>query len=192
MTSSSDANRSSVSDGTLDNLYKGMSCAYHKQSDASSDSHAETSDNANNEALNAVSGDYSNESSTIRRRRRRTDQIPDEVTVDEHQPLPSSNYQKDLSIDIMMNIQKQQDTLLKEIREIKDTQKEIQRDLVRLKGGSSHGDNSVTGLNYERRARYSIRPLSTICTQTFTEIQETPFSGSSSEETNEDVFNTKL
>ncbi|XP_071104241.1 uncharacterized protein [Haliotis cracherodii] len=182
MTSSSDANRSSVSDGTLDNLHKGMSCAYHKQSDASSDSHAETS----------VSGDYSDESSTLRRCRRRTDQIPDEVTVDEHQPLPSSNYQKDLPIDIMMNIQKQQDTLLKEMREIKDTQKEIQRDLARLKGGSGHGDNSVTGLNYERRARYSIRPLSTIYTQMSTEIQETPFSGSSSEDTKEDVFITKL
>ncbi|XP_046364100.2 uncharacterized protein LOC124140523 [Haliotis rufescens] len=178
MTSSSDANRSSVSDGTLDNLHIGMSCAYHKQNDASSDSHAEASDNA--------------ESSTVYVRISRTDQVPDEVPEDEHQPLPSSNYQKELSIDIMMNIQKQQDTILKEIREIKDTQKEIQRDLVRLKGRSSYGDSSVTGLNYERRARYSIRPLSTVCTQTTTEIQEAPFSGSSSEETNEDVFITKL
>ncbi|XP_071104242.1 uncharacterized protein [Haliotis cracherodii] len=176
MTSSSDANRSSVSDGTLDNLHIGMSCAYHKQSDASSDSHAEAYDNA--------------ESTTVRISR--TDQVPDEVPEDEHQPLPSSNYQKDLSIDIMMNIQKQQDTILKEIREIKDTQKEIQRDLVRLKGRSCYGDTNVTGLNYERRARYSVRPPSTVCTQTTTEIQETPFSGSLSEESNGDVFITKL
>ncbi|XP_046561099.1 uncharacterized protein LOC124270105 isoform X2 [Haliotis rubra] len=138
-----------------------------------------------NKSTKAGSDGYISESSTILRRKKRL--IPDEVTLAKPQQLPSSYDQKDL-MSILMNIQTQQDTLLKEVREIKDTQKEIQRDLVRLKGSSSDGDLSVSGLNYERRARYSIRPISTVSMR----IQEMLNSESSYGETNEEEINTKL
>ncbi|XP_046561091.1 uncharacterized protein LOC124270105 isoform X1 [Haliotis rubra] len=185
MTSSSDATRSSLSDGTLDNLHKGMVCAYNKKRDDSSDSNDETLDNPNNKPIQAGSDDYFEESATITRRRKRL--VPEELVRAEPQQLPSSYDQKDL-MSILMNIQTQQDTLLKEIREIKDTQREIQRDLVRLKGSSSDGDLSVSGLNYDRRARYSIRPMSIV----HTGIQEMPNSESSYGETNEEDCNIRL
>ncbi|XP_067687214.1 uncharacterized protein [Haliotis asinina] len=183
MTSSSDANRSSLSDGTLDNLHKGMVCAYKNNREKSSDCNEGALNNPNSKSINTECDDDFDESPTIRRRRK----VPDEETLAEPQPRASSYDQKDL-MSILMNIQTQQDSMLKELRDIKDTQREIQRDLVRLKGSSSDTDLSVTGLNYERRARYSVRPISTV----HFGIQEKPNSESSHEEAREEDYNIKL
>ncbi|XP_067687218.1 uncharacterized protein [Haliotis asinina] len=185
MTSSSDANRSSLSDGTLDNLHKGMVCAYKNNRENSSDSNDGPLNNPNSKSINTGCHDYFNESSTILRRRK--PKVPEAVTLAGPQQLPSTYDQKDL-MSILVNIQIHQETLLKEVREIKDTQKEIQRDLVRLKGSSSDGDLSVTGLAYDRRARYSIRPMSTVSMR----IQEMANSESAYVRTNEEEFDTRL
>ncbi|XP_071104243.1 uncharacterized protein [Haliotis cracherodii] len=175
MTSSSETNRSSYSDDGLDNLYKGpgMRCSYTiypSTCEDSSESPGETFEYTINEAENEETDICGGDTSPIEinRSEPKTDE-----DIGEQATLPPDGNQKylleQIRIQMQTHIDGLKDTMLKEIREIRDTQREIQRDLVRLKATGHDGDGSVTALHYEpyrRRAQYAVRPLSTAGTQT--------------------------
>ncbi|XP_046364099.2 uncharacterized protein LOC124140522 isoform X3 [Haliotis rufescens] len=197
MTSSSEGNLSSYSDDALDNLHRGpgMRCAYSRRysstCEESSDSRTESFDNRIYEAENAVDDECVEVTN-------RSDPKADEDIICERPMLPQDGNQKYLLEQIKIQMQTQfdglKDTLLKELGEIKDTQRTLQQDLMRLKG--SGGDGDVMALNYEpfqRRAQYAVRPLSTAGTQTnFSVETQTPNSESWVVKPDADIVITSL
>ncbi|XP_046561165.1 uncharacterized protein LOC124270179 isoform X1 [Haliotis rubra] len=184
MTSSSETNHSSSSDESLDNLHKapGVRCVYTlytSSCDDSGGSPAETFEYTVNDPENDVANNCGED--TLPTETNSSDSKADADT-EKQATSPHVCHQKELLEQIKMQMQGQidelKDTLLKEIREIKDTQREIQRDLVRLKGSGIDGDDSIQALQYEpyhRRAQYTVRPLSTTGTQTALSVEtQTP------------------
>ncbi|XP_067687215.1 uncharacterized protein [Haliotis asinina] len=202
MTSSSETNHSSSSgEESLDNLQKGpgVQCAYTLYTSSCEDSGGsrdETFEYTVNDPENDASNNCGEE--TMHTETNILDSKSDADT--ERQATPSHVcHQEDLleQIKIQMEgkLDELKDTLLKEISEIKNTQKEIQQDLVRLKGSCNDGDGSITALHYEpyeRRAQYTVRPLSTTGTETTLSDVETQTPESWDVEPDADIEITSL